>query len=116
VRGPAGAATAIRAALSGLDVVVVEPRQAPVDKACGEGIAHSAVDYLARLGVEPAGRPFHGIRYLDSSHRARRGSGPARVSAYGGPSCSGRCTQRLVELGVPVLTRRWSRSARTTAR
>ncbi|HEY0693191.1 MAG TPA: NAD(P)/FAD-dependent oxidoreductase [Kribbella sp.] len=77
--GPAGAATAIRAALAGLEVVVVEPRQAPVDKACGEGLAHSAVQYLARLGVEPAGRPFHGIRYLDACRqveaRFRRGPG-----------------------------------------
>lgn len=104
--GPAGAATAIRAALAGLEVVVVEPRRAPVDKACGEGIAHSAVDYLARLGVEPAGRPFHGIRYLDASRQVE-----ARFRA--GPGLGVRRTvlqaalhQRLADLGVPVLARR----------
>ncbi|TDX03059.1 NAD(P)/FAD-dependent oxidoreductase [Kribbella sp. VKM Ac-2566] len=76
--GPAGAATAIRAALAGLSVVVVEPRSAPIDKACGEGIAHSAVSYLERLGVELSGRPFHGIRYLDGRHSvdARFAAGP----------------------------------------
>lgn len=104
--GPAGAATAIRAALAGLEVVVVEPRRAPVDKACGEGIAHSAVGYLARLGVEPAGRPFQGIRYLDGSRQAE-----ARFRA--GPGLGVRRTvlqqalfQRLAELGVPVVSRR----------
>jgi flavin-dependent dehydrogenase len=34
--GPIGLAAAIRARLSGLAVVVVEPRSSPVDKACGE--------------------------------------------------------------------------------
>lgn len=66
--GPAGAATAIRAAMAGLSVVVVEPRLAPIDKACGEGIAASAVSYLSRLGVELSGRPFYGIRYVDAGH------------------------------------------------
>ncbi|NEC40038.1 FAD-dependent oxidoreductase, partial [Streptomyces rubrogriseus] len=36
--GPAGLATALHAARAGLDTVVVEPRPAPVDKACGEGL------------------------------------------------------------------------------
>ncbi|NED15057.1 FAD-dependent oxidoreductase, partial [Streptomyces sp. SID9124] len=36
--GPAGLAAAIRAAGLGMEAVVVEPRPAPVDKACGEGI------------------------------------------------------------------------------
>jgi flavin-dependent dehydrogenase len=104
--GPAGAATAIRAALAGLSVVVVEPRPAPIDKACGEGIAHSAVSYLSRLGVELTGRPFHGIRYLDGRHRV-----DARFTA--GPGLGVRRTtlhsalmSRLAALDVPVLRAR----------
>jgi flavin-dependent dehydrogenase len=104
--GPAGAATAIRAALAGLEVVVVEPRQAPVDKACGEGVAHTAVKYLGRLGVEAAGRPFHGIRYLDACRQVE-----ARFRQ--GPGLGVRRTvlqqalhERLAALGVPVLQRR----------
>ena len=101
--GPAGCATAIRAALAGLSVVVVEPRSGPIDKACGEGIAHSAVSYLTRLGVELDGRPFHGIRYLDRDHQV-----DARFTA--GPGLGVRRTtlqtallHRLAELNVPVV-------------
>ena len=101
--GPAGAATAIRAALAGLSVVVVEPRQAPIDKACGEGIAHSAVDYLTRLGVELTGRPFHGIRYLDANHqvdarfRAGPGLGVRRTTLHQA------LIDRLTTLGIPIV-------------
>jgi flavin-dependent dehydrogenase len=104
--GPAGAATAIRAALAGLEVVVVEPREAPIDKACGEGVAHSAAAYLSRLGVKVEGRAFHGIRYLDATH-----SVDARFAA--GPGLGVRRTElhrglhsRLDELGVPVVRAR----------
>ncbi|GAA3127060.1 NAD(P)/FAD-dependent oxidoreductase [Kribbella aluminosa] len=104
--GPAGAATAIRAALAGLSVVVVEPRTTPIDKACGEGIAHSAVAYLTRLGVDLPGRPFHGIRYLDSTH-----SVDARFTR--GPGLGVRRTtlqaalmSRLTALNIPVLPTR----------
>ncbi|WP_405057483.1 FAD-dependent monooxygenase [Kribbella sp. NBC_01505] len=100
--GPAGAATAIRAALAGLSVVVLEPRTGPIDKACGEGIAHSAVDYLDRLGVPITGRPFHGIRYLDAHNCV-----DARFTA--GPGLGVRRTalhqallDRLAELNVPI--------------
>lgn len=104
--GPAGAATAIRAALAGLEVVVVEPRTGPIDKACGEGVAHSAVEYLSRLGVRLEGRPFQGIRYLDRGHCV-----DARFRS--GPGLGVRRTvlqvallDRLADLGVPVVRSR----------
>lgn len=62
--GPVGLAAAIRARQAGLEVTVVEPRDGPVDKACGEGLMPTAVAALRSLGVEPAGVPFRGIRYL----------------------------------------------------
>lgn len=104
--GPAGAATAIRAALAGLSVVVVEPRSAPIDKACGEGIAHSAVEYLGRLGVSLDGRPFYGIRYLDAGHQvdARFTTGPGlgvrRTTLHQS------LTDRLASLDVPIVDNR----------
>jgi flavin-dependent dehydrogenase len=67
--GPAGLATAILGARAGLEVVVVERRHGPVDKACGEGLMPHAVALLQSLGVEAPGKPFHGITYLDGRRR-----------------------------------------------
>jgi flavin-dependent dehydrogenase len=68
--GPVGLATALHAARAGLDVVVREPREGIVDKACGEGLMPGAVAALAGLGLHPAGSPIDGIRYVDPGHRA----------------------------------------------
>ena len=61
--GPAGLMTALLASRAGLDTVVLEPRAAPIDKACGEGLMPPAVAALARVGVKPEGLPLRGIRY-----------------------------------------------------
>ena len=98
--GPIGLATAIYARLAGLSVTVVEPRPAPVDKACGEGLMPGAVARLRELGVHPDGRAFHGIRYLSPTRTAE-----ARFRA--GPGLGVRRTDlhaallaRALELGV----------------
>ena len=61
--GPAGLATALYAARAGLAVVVREPREGAIDKACGEGLMPGAVARLTRLGVDPPGHALRGIRY-----------------------------------------------------
>lgn len=78
--GPVGLAAAIEARLAGLDVTVVEPREGPIDKACGEGLMPGALPELARLGVDPPGMPFAGIAYLDGRRRVehRFDGGPGR--------------------------------------
>ncbi|WP_406288763.1 NAD(P)/FAD-dependent oxidoreductase [Embleya sp. NBC_00896] len=87
--GPAGLATAIHGALAGLRVVVVEPRSAPVDKACGEGLMPAGVAALGGLGIAPAGHPLAGIRYVDARHavdarfRAGPGLGVRRTTLHG---------------------------------
>jgi flavin-dependent dehydrogenase len=77
--GPVGLAAAIEARLAGLDVIVVEPREGAIDKACGEGLMPGAVPALERLGVHPRGFPLRGVDYRDgrrdASHRFVAGNG-----------------------------------------
>lgn len=68
--GPVGLAAAIEARLAGMDVVVVEPRTGPIDKACGEGLMPGAVPALERLGVHPIGFPLCGVAYRDGRRSA----------------------------------------------
>jgi len=61
-------------------VIVAEPRESPIDKACGEGLMSGGLAELTSLGVDPAGLPFHGIAYVSERRRAeaRFRSGPGR--------------------------------------
>ncbi|GAB3594788.1 NAD(P)/FAD-dependent oxidoreductase [Angustibacter peucedani] len=67
--GPVGLATAVLAARAGLDVEVVEPRSAPVDKACGEGLMPGAATVVRDLVGAVDGHDITGIRYLDGTGR-----------------------------------------------
>jgi flavin-dependent dehydrogenase len=102
--GPAGLATAIRAAQAGLETTVVDRRAGVVDKACGEGLMPSAVAALRALGVDVPGRAFHGIRYVDGDHaaegrfRAGPGRGVRRVDLHRA------LRERAAEVGVRRLT------------
>jgi flavin-dependent dehydrogenase len=68
--GPAGLASAINARQQGLSVIIAEPRDNPIDKACGEGLMPGGLAELASLGVDPAGMPLRGIAYLNEHSRA----------------------------------------------
>ncbi|MEU8250624.1 NAD(P)/FAD-dependent oxidoreductase [Nonomuraea sp. NPDC048916] len=104
--GPAGLATAIHAALAGMRAVVVEPRPAPVDKACGEGLMPGGVAVLSAMGVDVPGMPLRGIHYLDGRHQARAafrhetGMGVRRTALHAALSL------RAAELGVETVTGR----------
>jgi flavin-dependent dehydrogenase len=86
--GPAGLATALYARRAGLTAVVVEPRTAPIDKACGEGLMPHAVRLLDELGVHPQGMPMRGIRYVqgdlavDAAFRLGTGLGVRRTELH----------------------------------
>lgn len=117
--GPAGLATAIEAALEGLEVVALDPRPAPIDKACGEGLMPGAVLALDRLGVHPPGLDLAGIRYLRGRLEAhapfpdRPGRGVRRTDLQGA------LLRRARQLGVPVLPTRagevWQAQQHVTA-
>ena len=88
--GPVGLAAAIEARLAGLSVVVVEPREGEIDKACGEGLMPGALPLLARLGVDPAGMPLRGVSYLSA------GRGGARRADHRFATGEGRGVRRTV--------------------
>jgi flavin-dependent dehydrogenase len=82
--GPAGLAAAIAARQRGLDVIVADGAEPPIDKVCGEGLLPDAVAALASLGIHvPANErfTFRGIRFLTSELSAEapftQGSGMA---------------------------------------
>jgi flavin-dependent dehydrogenase len=66
--GPAGLAAALAARQTGLDVVLADRAQPPIDKACGEGLMPDALAALRQIGVDlgsAQGSSFRGIRFLD---------------------------------------------------
>ncbi|MCU1243971.1 MAG: hypothetical protein JWO71_4697, partial [Candidatus Acidoferrum typicum] len=68
--GPAGLAAAIAARKRGLDVIVADGVEPPIDKPCGEGLMPDTLSVLGELGVviNPAeGFAFRGIRFVDGS-------------------------------------------------
>jgi flavin-dependent dehydrogenase len=103
--GPVGLATALYAARAGLSVEVREPRLAPVDKACGEGLMPSAVADLVELGVVPEGHRLAGIRYVgsgrsvDAPFRRGDGLGVRRTTLHAALS------EAVEEAGVEVVPR-----------
>jgi menaquinone-9 beta-reductase len=77
--GPAGLAVAIAAAQRGLSATVADTARPPIDKACGEGIMPDGVLALRGLGVDLAGVPLEGIRFVgkcgECSARFAQGTG-----------------------------------------
>ncbi|HEU5084068.1 MAG TPA: geranylgeranyl reductase family protein [Acidimicrobiales bacterium] len=68
--GPAGAATAIRAARAGAKVVVFEKGAHGRDKVCGDGLTPRAVGALEELGVEYEGaHRIDGLRMIAGRQR-----------------------------------------------
>jgi menaquinone-9 beta-reductase len=66
--GPAGAATAIRAARAGASVVVFEKGGHGRDKVCGDGLTPRAVGALEELGIDLRdAHPIRGLRMIAGS-------------------------------------------------
>jgi flavin-dependent dehydrogenase len=101
--GPAGLATAIHAALAGMEAVVVEPRPTPVDKACGEGLMPGGTAALRSMGVEVNGRLLRGIRYLDGRHEPQVEFGDGYGLGVRRTALHAALSLRAAELGVEVV-------------
>ncbi len=106
--GPIGLGVAIEAARAGLSVAVLDPRQGPIDKSCGEGLMPAGRQAFARLGVQLDGMEFHGIRYvagdLEATAPFRHGAGiGVRRTAL-----SAALDQRSRELGITRIVGRAS--------
>ncbi|MEO3796822.1 NAD(P)/FAD-dependent oxidoreductase [Nonomuraea sp. B10E15] len=102
--GPAGLATAVHAALAGMEAVVVEPRAGPVDKACGEGVMPGGVAALAAMGVEVEGHAFRGIHYLDGRREVRAAFAAAPGLGVRRTHLHAALARRAAELGVTTVT------------
>ena len=106
--GPVGLAAAIEASAAGFGVLVVEQRDGPIDKACGEGLMPGALAALHRLGVDPVGYDFHGIAYVSATQRVEHrfdgdvGRGVRRTVLHAAMA------ERVAELRIPVVRGRVS--------
>ena len=72
--GPAGIVAAIAARRQGLQTIVLDARNPPIDKPCGEGILPQGVAALKSLGISlppESAFPFRGIRFVDEDYSAR---------------------------------------------
>ena len=64
--GPAGSAAALWLARSGHDVLLVEKKQYPRHKTCGDGLTPRSIYELGRMGFDFAVPEFHRVRGLRS--------------------------------------------------
>jgi flavin-dependent dehydrogenase len=105
--GPAGLASAIVAAQQGSSVLVLERRESPPDKACGEGILPPGVRALERLGVaswiDPTlRRPFAGIRFIQQDGSAAESMLPSHGLGIRRTVLVEAMTRRAEELGAVI--------------
>ncbi|HEY9158190.1 NAD(P)/FAD-dependent oxidoreductase [Candidatus Binatus sp.] len=108
--GPAGLAVAIVAAEQGLSVVVVERRDFPPDKACGEGVLPPGVQALERLGIanrfdHSTSFPFAGIRFIQENGSAAEALMPSHGMGIRRTVLVEALARRAEELGAVLRNR-----------
>jgi len=107
--GPVGLAAATLARLAGLSVVLADPREGAIDKACGEGLMPSALAALHRLDVDPAGFDFAGIAYVQGRWRAEARFTAATGRGVRRTAVSAALAARADDVGVQRWTGRVTR-------
>jgi menaquinone-9 beta-reductase len=82
--GPAGASAAIHLTMGGARVLLVEQKQFPRPKLCGEFISPECVPHFERLGVAEQMFAAHPSRLTETVFYARRGQSVSVPSAWFG--------------------------------
>ena len=111
--GPAGSATAIRLAIAGLSVLLVEQKKFPRDKLCGEFISPECLVHFDELGVLADISSAGGVDLHQTVFYARSGRGMSVKSEWFGQNGSfalglsraemdQRLLRRACEVGVEV--------------
>jgi len=114
--GPAGLATGIELRRRGLEVLVVDRSQPPIDKACGEGLMPDGVCRLEAMGVDLAGvetASIAGICYLDEDSRAEASFRLGRGLGVRRPVLQRAMVSRADQVGVRCL---WGLTVRSLER
>lgn len=112
--GPAGSSAAIRLALAGRRVVLIEKEKFPRQKLCGEFISPECLDHFDELGVLDAMRHSGGVEIAKTVFYSRGGKGVEVPSEwFGGAHASAlglsraemdlQLLRRAREIGVDVL-------------
>jgi flavin-dependent dehydrogenase len=106
--GPAGLSAAIALRQRGLEVMVADHAQPPIDKACGEGIMPDGLAALHELGIAPGageGFPFCGIRFVENRLAAAACFPDGCGLGMRRPLLHGLLMERAAEVGVVM---RWA--------
>jgi flavin-dependent dehydrogenase len=106
--GPAGLATAILAAQSGLRVAVADHHRPPIDKTCGEGLMPGTLAAMKTLGIAVGygeAVPFRGIRFQDADGLTRAEAEFGRSVGLGirRTALHAKLVERAAECGVALL-------------
>jgi len=113
--GPVGLVAALHAARAGFDVAVIEPRHAPIDKACGEGLMPAALAALRRLDIDPPGAELAGIAYCQGDTRAEHRFAGAAGRGVRRTALHATLSEHVAAAGIPVLTGRLESLAQDAA-
>jgi flavin-dependent dehydrogenase len=99
-------ASAIAAAQQGLQVTVLDSRNPPIDKPCGEGLLPEAVAALNKIGVcldQSVAFPFRGIRFCDDQSSATARITHGQAFGVRRTTLHEMLVARAEELGVSLL-------------
>jgi flavin-dependent dehydrogenase len=104
--GPAGLACAVATRRRGLDVIVADGAEPPIDKACGEGMMPATLAALRELGIvmdSSQGRLLRGIRFVNGADQAQADFPAGAGLGLRRPALHEKLIQRAQDLGVRFL-------------